>query len=132
MAVTSFFTSAILISLLVFLRRAEINRGRRFLPSFRKKLDKGAIVISVYLFKTLPKQVAKIFHYVIIHITDLSISALLRIVRFVDSRLHRFVHAVRGRKEVHKKEPSNGYLKDVHNHKAEVSKTIEELVEEDK
>ena len=129
MAITSFFTSAILLALLIFLRRVEIKRGGRYFPKFRTILDRGAISVSVYFLKVLPKQVAKIFHYVIIHTTDIFSSALLRVIRFVDSKLHRFVHAVRGRKEVHKREPSNGYFKDVRDHKEEVSKTIEELGE---
>jgi len=127
MAIASFFTSAILLALLVLLRRVEIKRGGRYFPKFRKTLDRGAISLSVYLLKVLPRQVAKIFHYVIMHITDVSSSALLRIVRFVDSKLHRFVHAVRGRKEFQKREATSNYFKDVQNHKEGVSKTIEEL-----
>ena len=127
MAIASFFTSAILIALLVLLRRVEIRRGGRFLPKLRTKLDHFAVTLSSYVVNVLPKQVVKIFHYVIIHITDFFSSALLRVVQFTESKLHRFVHAVRGRKEVHIKEPSNGYLKYVKNHKEEVSKTIEEL-----
>ena len=130
MAITSFFTSAILLALLVLLRRVEIKRGGRYFPKFRITLDRGAVAVSIYFLKVLPKQVVKIFHYVIMHITDIFSSALLRVVRFVDSKLHRLVHAVRGRKEVHKREPSNGYFKDVQNHKEEVSKTIEELEED--
>ena len=129
MAITSFFTSAILIALLVLLRRVEIRRGGRFLPKFRETLDRGAIALSVYVLKVLPEQVAKIFRYVIIHSTDFFSSALLRIVQFMEEKLHRFVHAVRGKKHVHNGESTNGYLKDVQEHKKEVSKTMEELGE---
>lgn len=127
MAITSFFTSAILLALLILLRRVEIKRGGRYFPKFRVILDRGAIAASVYFLKVLPRQVVKIFHYVIMHATDIFSSALLRVVRFVDSKLHKFVHAVRGRKEIQKREPSDGYFKDVQRHKEEVSKTIEEL-----
>ena len=130
MAIASFFTSAILIALLVFLRGVEIKRGERFFPDFRAKLDVRAIAASVYILKVLPKQVVKICRYAIIHITDILSSALLRVVRFIDSKLHKFVHAVRGKKEVHKREPASDYFKDVQNHKREVSKTIEELENE--
>ena len=130
MAAASFFTSAILIVLLVALRRTELKRGERFAPKFRKQLDHSALQISAYLFRTLPGQVAKMVRYVIIHVTDLSSSALLRVVRFIENKLHRFVHAVRGRKQIHRREPSSDYFKDVQNHKEEVSKTIEELQRE--
>lgn len=130
MALWSFFTSAILITLLVLLRRAEIKRGERYFPVFRKKLDNGAVAISSYFTGTLPRQLVKIVQYVIIHATDLFSSALLRVVRWLEQKLHRLVHAVRGRKEVQRREPTNGYLKDVREHKEEVSKTIEELENE--
>ena len=130
MALGSFFTSAILIVLLVLLRRAEIKRGGRYFPRVREKLDHNAVVAGAYLTKRLPRQIISAFQYVVIHATDLFTSALLRIVRFIEARLHRFVHVVRGKKHVERREPTSEYFNDVRNHKEEFSKTIEELESE--
>ena len=129
-AITSFFGSAVLLALLVLFRRFEMKRESRILSGPRKYLDRFAVSVVILFGQTLPKMVAKSVKYVIIHITDFFSSILLKIVQFTESKLHGFVHAVRGKKEVNGNGSNSSYFKDVMEHKKRVSKTIEELEKE--
>lgn len=118
--VVSFFVSAVLIALLFVLRHTEIKRERRFLPLVRERFDGVAERVVVYLSRRLPRQIAGVGGYIVIHITDIFSSTLLHGIRFVEGKLHRFVRVVRGRKHVKMGEPTSSYFHDVRNHKEQV------------
>ncbi len=127
---TTFATSGALIVGLFALRYFEMNRGSRFFPRFRKTLDYLSLLFVRYVVKEFPKFVSRMVQYVILHVTHLFSIVLLKMVQFIEGRLHIAVHKVRGKKDdLAKSEPTSNHLTDMQNHKREVGKTIEELEE---
>lgn len=126
----SFGVSAILLIGLFALHAAELRRGKRYAHTFRKRLDRGAVVVWRFVIKTVPRILAQFARYVIIHITDLFSSSLLRIVRFIEHRLHRFVHVVKGKKYVSLDRESSTFLRYVSLHKKEIQNDRPENLEQ--
>ena len=129
--VTSLVLSGLLIVGVFSLRYAEIQRGTRMMPSFRTILDRGAVRFVSFVVRDLPRALVRILQYLLIQITDFFSSILLRVVRFLEEKLHILVHRVRGKKEdlSNGNGPSSNHLADMKSHKEAVSKTIEELEE---
>jgi hypothetical protein len=129
--VTSLVFTGLLILGVFSLRYAEIQRGARFAPSMRKSLDGLAVIVVSFVVRDLPRLFVRMLQYLLIQITDLFSSILLRIVRFLEEKLHVLVHRVRGKKEdlTNGNGPSSNHLADMKSHKEAVSKTIEELEE---
>jgi|GEM_PF-4059654 len=128
--VTSFVISGVLITLLLTLRHIEMTKGKRYFPRFRKKLDHMALIFVRYVMREFPQFIVRTSKYVILQATHLFSTGLLHVVRFLEEKLHIAVHKVRGKKnDLAKGEPTSNHLTDIQNHKAAVSKTIEELRE---
>ncbi len=124
----SFIVSALLIASLFSLRYVEIGRGARFAPRIRKSLDVVAVRTVAFLIHDIPRILARVFKYLLIHITDFFSSILLQAVRSIEERLHVLVHRVRGKKnDLNNDNAVSDHLTDMKNHKEAVSKTIEEL-----
>ena len=128
--ITSFVTSGVLIVGLFALRNFEAKRGARYAPKLRRKLDYGALFFVHYVLKEIPSFVVKTFKYILLQITHIFSASLLYVVRFLEEKLHIVVRKVRGKKrDLERSEPASNHLTDMKNHKEAVSKTIEELEE---
>lgn len=119
-AIISFGVSVVLMALLIALKRFELRSGKRYLARMRNGLDRFVIRLWNVVVRRLPRLLFQSLRYVIIHITDLLSSGLLRIIRIFEHRLNRFVHAVKGKKQLNGNGSSSNHLKDMAEHKQEV------------
>ena len=117
--------SSALIILLLVLKHVEMRRGMRFAEEARKRLDDFALKSLPFLIHTLPQLSAFYTRRFAVSFAHVVSAALLSVVRFSESKLHRFHSIIKGRRDLeHKKAPSE-FLNNVSEHKEAISKERE-------
>lgn len=124
-AIISLGVSAVLMAVLIMLKRFELRAGHRYFSGLRDKLDRTAIRLWHFSSSTLPRILLRLARYVVICSIDLLSSGLLRFVRLMEGKLNRFVVMVKGKKELNRKGSSSAYLQDVASHKEEVRRNFQ-------
>lgn len=116
----SLISSGLLLAALLFIRDVEMRRGTRYFAHVRERLDRAVVHGTAYVTSHLPVLLVRASKYVIMHVTDLLSSHLLRGIRFLEGKVHGFVHRVRGKKRIVLRKPTSSYLNAVKNHKEQI------------
>jgi len=121
-AVTLFISSAILIVAFFVLKHIELSRGARFFEASRERIDIQVERSTFYAVNVLPKRV--VYHLVEFATNLLQVTTLilLRGLRAVEHKLLGVSNAVKGKKEIHRRQASTTYLEDVTNYKKQIVK----------
>ncbi len=127
--IISFFTSAVILTAFVALKRFEIKTGKLLAPDFRLRMDNLAVKSAKYFKYEFPVVFKNTLTKIVLYMAHFSSTTLLNGVRYVERKLHKFVDTIRGKKEI----SSNGttpssYFKDVKEHKEKSSRNREEDV----
>jgi len=108
------------ITLLIALKEIEYKRRKTFALSLRQRADRRVLRLVNFFQIHLPTLSRKVWQQMLHHFALHLGTFFLKVVRFVENRLVRFINIIKGKGVIKKKGSASFFIQNVLEHKSEL------------